>query len=47
MTGSPHLPLRWPQADDENFEDCFNVQVDHVRVNFNSFVQIVNAVGAA
>ena len=27
-------------------EDCFNVQVDHyVRVNFNSFVQIVNAVG--
>ncbi len=27
-------------------EDCFNVQVDHyVRVNFNSFVQIVDAVG--
>ena len=27
-------------------EDCFNVQVDHyVRINFNSFVQIVNAVG--
>ncbi len=27
-------------------EDCFNVQVDHyVRVNFNSFVEIVDSVG--
>ena len=30
----------------KTIEDCFNVQVDHyVRVNFNSFVQIVDAVG--
>ena len=30
----------------DTVEDCFNVQVDHyVRVNFNSFVQIVDAVG--
>ena len=30
----------------DTVEDCFNVQVDHyVRINFNSFVQIVNAVG--
>ena len=30
----------------ETVEDCFNVQVDHyVRINFNSFVQIVDAVG--
>ncbi|MGN0975214.1 MAG: LCP family protein, partial [Gemmiger sp.] len=30
----------------ETVEDCFNVKVDHyVRVNFNSFVQIVDAVG--
>ena len=30
----------------DTVEDCFNVQVDHyVRFNFNSFVQIVDAVG--
>ena len=30
----------------DTVEDCFNVQVDHyVRINFNSFVQIVDAVG--
>ena len=30
----------------DTVEDCFNVQVDrYVRINFNSFVQIVNAVG--
>ena len=30
----------------ETVEDCFNVAVDHyVRINFNSFVQIVDAVG--
>ena len=30
----------------KTIEDCFNVQVDHyVRINFNSFVQIVDAVG--
>lgn len=30
----------------DTVEDCFNIQVDHyVRVNFNSFVQIVDAVG--
>ena len=30
----------------DTVEDCLNVQVDHyVRVNFNSFVQIVDAVG--
>ena len=37
--GGPKLTMK-------TVEDCFNVQVDHyVRVNFNSFVQIVNAVG--
>ena len=30
----------------DTVEDCFNVQVDrYVRINFNSFVQIVDAVG--
>ena len=30
----------------DTVENCFNVQVDHyVRFNFNSFVQIVDAVG--
>lgn len=30
----------------ETVENCFNVKVDHyVRINFNSFVQIVDAVG--
>lgn len=30
----------------DTVEDCFNVQVDHyVRINFNSFVQIIDAVG--
>ena len=30
----------------DTVEQCFNVQVDHyVRVNFNSFVQIIDAVG--
>ena len=37
--GGPKLTMK-------TVEDCFNVQVDHyVRVNFNSFVQIVDAVG--
>ena len=37
--GGPKLTMK-------TIEDCFNVQVDHyVRVNFNSFVQIVDAVG--
>ena len=35
-----------PKLTMDTVEDCFNVQVDHyVRVNFNSFVQIVDAVG--
>jgi LCP family protein required for cell wall assembly len=30
----------------DTVEDCFNVEVNHyVRINFNSFVEIVNAVG--
>lgn len=30
----------------DTVEDCFNVEVDHyIRINFNSFVQIVDAVG--
>lgn len=35
-----------PKLTMDTVEDCFNVEVDHyVRVNFNSFVQIVDAVG--
>lgn len=35
-----------PKLTMDTVEDCFNIQVDHyVRVNFNSFVQIVDAVG--
>ena len=37
--GGPKLTMK-------TVEECFNIEVDHfVRVNFNSFVQIVNAVG--
>ena len=37
--GGPKLTMK-------TVEECYNIEVDHfVRVNFNSFVQIVNAVG--
>ena len=46
-TGSPTPSVTAvPRLTMDTVEDCFNVQVDHyVRVNFNSFVQIVDAVG--